>query len=367
MDGTIVDRIYEAAVVTDVWPDVLRDIIRISETSEAVVIAARGESWRWISSSEPFNEIVSRHAAGSNGPNERTRRLVKLNRAGFVTDFDVFTPDEMLAEPLFCDFLIPRGYGSGVATLIQPPGGDALILHAERPFARGPISAEAVAQLDALRPHLARAALVAGRLQMERAQVAAKVLAVLGLAAAVLRPSGRVMAANDLFADLVPSVVQDRTARVTLTDPAADHLLANAVEQLTSSFDGKVVRSIPVAAGEQHPPMIIHVVPVRGQANDVFELSTALMVVTPVAPNDVPSAELVQGLFDLTPAEARIAREIGSGRTVSEVASAAGVSAETVRGQLKAVLGKTGLHRQGDLIALLQGASVPRFPLHDSD
>lgn len=45
--------------------------------------------------------------------------------------------------------------------------------------------------------------------------------------------------------------------------------------------------------------------------------------------------------------------------TVEAIAGACGISRETVRNQLKAVLAKTGLGRQVELAGLLAGAKVP--------
>jgi DNA-binding CsgD family transcriptional regulator len=65
-------------------------------------------------------------------------------------------------------------------------------------------------------------------------------------------------------------------------------------------------------------------------------------------------------LFDLTPAEARVAQGIGRAFTVDDLAKSLGVTTETVRRQLKAVLGKTGARRQSELVSLLAGKSYPR-------
>ena len=75
-------------------------------------------------------------------------------------------------------------------------------------------------------------------------------------------------------------------------------------------------------------------------------------------PGRVPTAEVLQGLFDLTPAEARVARAIAERRTVEAIAGMLGVSRETVRTQLKSVLAKTGMARQADLAALLAATMV---------
>jgi len=165
------------------------------------------------------------------------------------------------------------------------------------------------------------------------------------------------MFGNGLLGRLVPSVIQDRLARIALTNVAADLMLADAIARLDSDRGNQPVASIPVPARDDQPPVIVHLVPNRGAAQDVFSGATAILVATPVIPRDVPTAEVVQGLFDLTPAEARVAREIGRGKSIAEIVAASGVSDGTVRTQVKAILGKTGLHRQGDLIGLLRGVS----------
>ncbi len=144
-----------------------------------------------------------------------------------------------------------------------------------------------------------------------------------------------------------------------LTDAVADALLEEVLARRSLAGGPISVNSIPVAATEEHPPMILHLLPVRGAANDIFSQATSLLVVTPVDRAVVPTAKVLQGLFDLTPAEARVARGIGEAQTVEALALSAGVSVETVRSQLKAVLSKTGLARQQELINLLAGNMLP--------
>jgi DNA-binding CsgD family transcriptional regulator len=74
-----------------------------------------------------------------------------------------------------------------------------------------------------------------------------------------------------------------------------------------------------------------------------------------VAAAPVPPAQLLEALFDLTPAEARVARAIGEAQPPEDVAGALGVSVETVRKQLRAVFAKTGTSRQAELVRLLAG------------
>jgi DNA-binding CsgD family transcriptional regulator len=99
--------------------------------------------------------------------------------------------------------------------------------------------------------------------------------------------------------------------------------------------------------------MVAHVIPIRGNARDLFVQCTGVLVMTPVSLPKAPPIELIQSLFDLTPAEARVARSLVAGETVEEIASASGVSNNTVRSQVRGVLEKTGCRRQAEVVALL--------------
>jgi DNA-binding CsgD family transcriptional regulator len=92
----------------------------------------------------------------------------------------------------------------------------------------------------------------------------------------------------------------------------------------------------------------------------MFALARAIVIVTPVVPRDVPAAKVIQGLFDLTPGEAKIAALIGSGEQPRETAVKLGIAEETARSVLKRVFSKTGVRRQAELVALLGGVSLPR-------
>lgn len=66
--------------------------------------------------------------------------------------------------------------------------------------------------------------------------------------------------------------------------------------------------------------------------------------------------ELTGVIYDLTPAEARLAVAVGRGRELSRLSTDWNVSNETLRSQLKAVFAKTGVNRQVELVRLLAGA-----------
>ena len=193
---------------------------------------------------------------------------------------------------------------------------------------------------------------------LERARAAIEVLGLIDLPAAVLGPRGQPLAANRLFKSLMPQIAHERRERLSFCDAAADALFAEALAQPIQASAPDAVRSIPIRARGGQPPMIVHFMSVRGEAQNVFFGASCILVITPLKHQVVPKAEVLQGLFDLTPAEARVARGIGEGRTVEALAETFGLSRETIRSQLKTVLGKAGLGRQADLVAMLAGVHV---------
>jgi DNA-binding CsgD family transcriptional regulator len=357
-DPAFIDQIYEAAVLPEVWPRVLERLAQIAVAAGTVLITSDTRNVRWLTTSTLHPIVETWEAEGWHLRNNRMPRLLAMAYPGFVRAEDIFSADEIAGSDEINEFWRPRGFGTGVGTLVQVPSGDCLVFSVETFCDRELTSRSAIRDLDALRPHLARAALISGRLQLQRAQAMTAVLNELGLPAAVLRHSGRLLAVNPRFDALVPSLFQDRRARLAVVERNADILLRAAVESLACDSRLTDVQSIPVAAKEDRPPFIVHILPVRGLAHDVFDRGFALIVVTPVVPKDVPTAEVLQGLFDLTPGEARVAHAIGKGRAIETIATAAGVSRETVRTQLKMVFAKTGLNRQAELVALLSGIAL---------
>lgn len=358
-DETLVDRIYTAAVVPDLWPQVL------SEMS----VAADGDGAMLYTINEPdvvagiaspdiadtFDEFIR---DGWAAMNNRPTCLANANSAGFVRDVDVCSLEKLDEDPVYRDFYRKRGMGWSAGTLMKMPSGETIIFSFERAYGKGPVPLEAVWQLDKLRPHLARSSLLSARIGLERARAKADALQSLGLPAAVLRGGGTLSVANKLLEQLIPAQLQDRRDRLYLTNPAADGLFASALAGISHVADQRIVNSIPVAASEDFPPMILHLLPVRGVARDIFSNASALLIITPVDRAVVPTADVLQGLFDLTPAEARVARGIGEAQTVDDLAVLLGSSRETVRSQLKTVLSKTGLSRQQELISLLAGKAL---------
>ncbi|WP_189396461.1 helix-turn-helix transcriptional regulator [Janthinobacterium lividum] len=70
------------------------------------------------------------------------------------------------------------------------------------------------------------------------------------------------------------------------------------------------------------------------------------------------SVPALRQLFDLTQAEALVGKELAQGATIEEIAARSGISVNTVKTHLHHTYLKTDTRRQGELIALIHGATA---------
>jgi len=352
----IIDAIYEAGAMPELWPEVLDMLAALVGARGGLILYARPGGQQKRAASAAIEPLFDDFAA--EGWTERNSRLDRyLERppyAGFLTDGDLHSEEELRTLPIYADFLNPRGAGAGAATLIQGAMDDMLALTIEA-FPDHASARASLRILDEMRPHLGRAATLSGRLAMEQTHAAVRALELIGTPAAMVDRNGRLLSANALFEQALGKSLLDMPTRLKLRDDRSDARLAEAIEQLRSRSQGS---SIAVSLGGS-ARAAMHVVPVRGAARDVFVAASALVVLADPAGSRVPGRDLLQALFDLTPTEARLARHIARGSGISAVAEEAGLSRETIRTHLKAIFRKTNTRRQSELALLLPQYSLP--------
>ena len=354
-----VDRIYEAAVLGELWPNVLQELATLAGARGSILLAANPHSARWVASAGVHQLTSDWFREGWAHKNTRGTLLHKARSAGFLREIDIYESRHALeSDPQIKEFFRPRGFGWGAGTIISVPNGDNLIFSIEREFDKGPVEDEAVCRLDMVRPHLARAALLSARLGFERARAMAQAMEAIGVPAAILRTGGRFIATNPLFEKLMPTIIADRRNRLMLVNPESDRLFENALAKLDHGIKRGEVLSIAVPAAGEYSPIALHLVPVCGMAHDIFSQAASILIATPVDKHVSPDAALLEGLFDLTPAEAKVARAIADAKSIGQIARRNGVSANTIRNQLRAIFAKTGTGRQTELVRLLTGSAL---------
>lgn len=360
---TLEEKIYEAAFLPELWPGVLDDLSALADGLGAVAFGVVDAKSNWTSSrviSSAMATFISQgwHTRNIRAHNGFIKRLDAEPR--FVTEEDLFNDKEFLKDPIYTEFFIPQGMGWHAGTVVNVLHGDRLIISVEKPFKHGPVSASAVSDLNRVRPHLARAGMVAARLAFERARTAVETLEFLGLPAFSLTARGRIALTNLLWDEATRFWTTRGGDRLVLTDQRAQRLFAQAIDELASPNS---VRSIPLVSPTNSELAMLHLLPVRRSARDLFSGSAAIGFISKRSASSPSAVPVLQALFDLTPSEARIALAIAEGHSIEDIAADSHRSVETVRGHLKNVQSKTGCRRQAELSSLLQQLLLPhRLP-----
>ena len=347
-----IDDIYEAAIVPEKWYAVLDRLAQIADAEGTLLFAAGPGTPRFLSSKAIQDTMEEWVASKWYLDNPRGQRLVPLDEPRFLTDLDALTIEEMDASDFYTELLRPRGLGWCVGTAVRAPSGDTLVFSIEKAHDKGPVPRSVTEQLDALRPHLARASILSARLGLDRAKSTIATLEAIGLPAAALASTGRVVSANEKFLANEARVRVGAGNLVQFASEPAQALLMEAISNVARSQTG-FGRSIPVRATPTEPAFVAHIVPLRGGGLDVFTGALSIVFITSMVPNTSPPAPLLQALFDLTPAEARMASQITAGKSIEQISSATGIAQNTIRTHLKSVFQKTGVQRQAELVSLL--------------
>lgn len=348
----LVSLIYETAFSPERWPSLLDKLAAVSGSAAGALFILKEDRLLQYKASDsilPLAEVFVREGAKDS---RRIPYCLAHPAHGFTIAQDYFPQD------VFNDLSLPlkqaQGFDSEVGVVIPMISGEFAALAFERQRDRGRHEPQDLARLNALYPHLARAALIACRLGLERAQATVSTLAALGIPAAALTRAGRILAANDLLDALSASIRPAAFGKLLLSSPAANRLFQEAVAQAMAT-SWPLVRSIPLPAEEDRPPLVVHVLPLFRSAGDVLFGAEILVCANILKPSGfTPSPQILTALFDLTPAEARLAAALALGKPLKAVAEETHITFGTARSYLARIFQKTGTNRQSQLVTLLK-------------
>ena len=346
----LTDRIYEAALRPELWEAVLREMEELFRVGDGgVSLVTMGQRIEYISSPGLRDAAGEWFAEGWHQRSDLPRRLLERPEKRFLQYTELYTREEMAADPHHQEFLRPRDLGWGTYSMVDLPNGERLMFSVQRQLSRGPLDAGQVRLLQALRPHLARAATVTARMGRSQLDRQLDLLEEIDLPAAVLGLGGRLVVANAGFR--VRREAKGGGDRLALADEAAERQVLAALEAIAASRLPPVL-SFAVAPGVSQLPMILRLLPLRRGAQELFTGALAVLVLHDIQPPPLPEAAILSDLFGLTPAQIRLARLLMQGHSLPQAASATGLSRETLRTQLRSIFEKTGPGRQAELVAL---------------
>lgn len=355
--NAIADGIYEAAFNPDGWTDAIGKLSAVTRSDCGGLILLREARPIQCVATGSAQDVAEVFMADGGWKSCRSRpRFDKRPVAGFAssTSQDYYPPDVEANRSFQLERQLGLRFQAGAFMPMHTGEFTVFVLYRRRD--QGGYAADEVRLLNHFHPHLARAAQISARLGLERARASVSTLDALGLPAAVLSASGRVLASNDRLGTIDHLFRSAAFGGVSLVDPAANLLLQEALAA-AGAGEHSGVRSIPVADTEGGAPVVLHVLPLRRTAHDMFAGADVLVAATVANPTRlVPEPSLLMGLFDLTPSETKIALALTKGQSLREASDAAGIRFKSARTYLDRIFAKTGTNQQSQLVALLKTA-----------
>jgi DNA-binding CsgD family transcriptional regulator len=180
----------------------------------------------------------------------------------------------------------------------------------------------------------------------------------LGTGAIALDSAARVLVANTAAERILArsrGLRIDADGRLVAATDASNRRLADHVRAAMGGTDvdqGRHVLRLPNPG--QATPLTLLVSPLPRPAFVLArDLEEARVMILVLGDQPIAAERLARDVFDLSPAEAKVATLVAAGKDRPEIARSLGISVETVKTHLQRCFFKTGTHSQREMARLL--------------
>lgn len=362
----LLGAVYDAATDAREWPRFLRALADAVSCSAVGLFPMDGQSstTRVTHAVGHDPDAIARYDAYYGRPdvNAYAMRVTPAQLVpGTVLRAEAICPDRMLTRSEYwSDWLRPQQLGAGGFGVLTGPGGGLLILSVARDRGLGALTADELAVLTTVVPHLQRAITMQERLERVQAEGDAAIASLDHL------PTGVILLdehARPLLVNRCARALTNAGSGLAITNDGLEAPDAGTTERLQrmigAAIDTTLGRGVDggdalaMPRGEGRPPLHVSIAPVGRYHYRVGVRFAAAVVFVADPSRVVEPAEVLRQLYGLTGAEATLTTLLVNGLSPEEAATELGVSIHTVRTQLKHVLGKTGARRQAELVRLV--------------
>jgi DNA-binding CsgD family transcriptional regulator len=282
---------------------------------------------------------------------DRYRGKQTFLRRGVITDHDCLPAEQRRRSPFYQDFLarckLPEFAGVRVGR-----GDHVWNLSIQRTPAQGAFSRQELSWLAGLSGRLDSVAEISRAFGLAKGEAVLDAFQFSERAAMLLNRAGEVVRANVAAEAMIGPDLMVSRKRIQSASRDATEQLQRALRTLLWTPVASLVPPIafPRAGGGN---LVLYLMRLNGGTASPLSAYHAIVVIVDPGAGRSVLATTLRILFDLTPAEARLATAIANGQDLTAFATTARVAKETVRKQLRAVFQKTETSRQSELGALL--------------
>lgn len=347
-------RVQDVVVDPGAWVSILNEItaaagadvgalMRKPKTSPEVSVIAVNEA------AEP---LLRHYIAGDwHKADLRTRAIPKLLKTGIGVDQDFTTTDEIARHPYYQEFLGPFGLrwwaGMGFRS-----GDDLWCMAVQRRTEKGYFDLDEQAMLATMLGRLSDAAVISKAVGQAQLATMTDALDLVAQPALVMGRDGQILRENAAAERVYDASLYVAGGRLIVRDRQAAAALSGLAEECRFSGPFLARRQIIVQRGDRRP-VVIDMHGLTGAAAEPFSGGRALLLLTDLDGRPRPGRERAAQVFGLTPAEAALAVVVGRGDSLDQACDELNITRETARSRLKSIFAKTGVNRQGELVALL--------------
>jgi DNA-binding CsgD family transcriptional regulator len=353
---TALDGFVSSMMLGGSWRPALEDIAAAAGATTAALTRSTATELRMLPVGGPAGQAYDDIRAGRTPRYSSNILILQRGDAGFRSDAAPRVRERLDREPFFRDYMKPAVDMTHriAAWLADPHDRNGVAVSFYRGAREGPFAPAEMARLDAILPELRRGALLSRYVFAQR-----------DLEQSMLRRrSGEIVLRFDFAGELLEESAAEVAAlgdplrmagtRLATAAPGeqarVDALIHNALCERKTSGAAALTR---LRDGTR---LFLLVVPVRGEAAEVFAPVSAFGVLIDPASRRAPLAEATAALREavgLTGREADVAALIAAGLSPREAALRLGIGEQTVRTHLKLALAKCGVHSQLELAALV--------------
>ena len=283
-----------------------------------------------------------------------------------IATSDLIPYDEFLRSRFYQEWARPQGLVDFAAAVLDKSSAAVAMFGVFRHERDGLVNDDTRRRMRLIVPHIRRAALIAGVIDLRTVEAADLAESLDGLNAGVflVDGSGRLRHANAAGLAMLGAadVLRVANGQLATGDTTIDRELSDLV---ASSARGDAAMgakgiSLPLVARGGHR-YVAHALPLSSDTRrSPGEPSATLAIFVHKAAVELPSLpEAMARAYKLTLTELRVLLAIVDVGGAPEVADALGIAASTVKTHLARLYEKTGARRQADLVKLVAGFSTP--------
>jgi len=363
---TLIESIYDAALDPDQWYEVTR-LLRQTFNSPAAGLFIQNR-WTQDFQQAPMLGIETKYLNSYAAYYSRTNPWAQaglfrpdLTITESTVDRHYNRPGAYHESEFYNDWVKPQGFYYSMGGTVRTFGPETVNFTFFRPYDAGPYSRRELHLFETVKPHIGRAVEIGGRLESLNAQLQSHwhLLDQLPMGIALLDEESRLVHANGKAEKYLSEGTLLKAKNGFLESPRkeANASLQKAIRAASAFLRGEATShpfSLTLAPPDDSQRLAVTAVPIPGESSPLGGTRPAIYVfLCRPEQNQSLDHQGLQSHFDLTPAEARLAKQLARGLELKEAAHKIGVSYETARSYLKSILAKTGTHRQHELLTLL--------------